>query len=129
LCASLSVLVSPFCRTTGTRPEQQSVLVLISDPGIRAPIPERVIAESFRLTLAEARLLAALAAGKTLTEYAEAAGVTMNTARSHLRQIFFKTGYNRQADIIRAVLSDPLITIHSSGALSGNPEAAKPPRP
>jgi DNA-binding CsgD family transcriptional regulator len=120
---ALSVLVSPFCRAAGTRPEQQSVLVLISDPGSRAPIPERVIAESFKLSLAEARLLAALAAGRTLTEHAEAAGVTMNTAKTQLRQIFLKTGYNRQADIIRAVLADPLIAIHSSGALSGIQDA------
>jgi DNA-binding CsgD family transcriptional regulator len=122
---ALSVLVSPFCRAAGTRPEQQSVLVLISDPGSRAPIPEHVIAESFKLTVAEARLLAALAAGRTMTEYAEAAGVTMNTAKTQLRQIFFKTGYNRQADIIRAVLADPLITIHSSGVVAGGRDAAE----
>jgi DNA-binding CsgD family transcriptional regulator len=122
---SLSVLVSPFRGVAGTRPDQHSVLVLISDPGSRAPIPERVIAESFKLTVAEARLLAALTAGKTMTEYAAAAGVTMNTAKTQLRQIFFKTGYNRQADIIRAVLADPLIAIHSSGALSGVRGAAE----
>jgi hypothetical protein len=33
----------------------------------------------------------------------------MNTAKTQMRQIFYKTGHNRQADVIRAVLANPLM--------------------
>lgn len=55
----------------------------------------------FGLTLAEARLAAALAGGQTVTEAARAVGISVHTARAQLRQVFGKTGTHRQADLLR----------------------------
>ena len=61
--------------------------------------------------LAQARLVAALVAGETMADYAGAAGISMNTAKTRMRQIFLKTGVNRQADLIRAVAANPLVKL------------------
>ena len=45
------------------------------------------------------------AGGHSLEEAAGHRGVTMNTARSQLKQIFFKTGTSRQSEVVRLVLT------------------------
>ena len=108
----MTLLVSPFRPSAldGTA-GLQTALILFSDPESRSEVAESVLERTLGLAPAEARLLGALVAGQTLQDYADAAGVTMNTAKTQLRQIFFKTGHNRQADLIRAVLSDPLMRL------------------
>lgn len=59
------------------------------------------IASQYRLTDAELRLTAALVDGATLADFAERHGVSVHTVRTHLRNIFDKTGLHRQADLIR----------------------------
>ena len=61
-----------------------------------------------RLTPAETRLARCLASGATLRNAAEQLGVSINTVRSQLRQIFAKTGTSRQAALMRLLLSPPL---------------------
>lgn len=112
LGASLSLLVSPFrASDPGQLGEQPMALVMFSDPAVQTHIPEHVLARVLGLAHAEARLLAALVSGQTMADYAETAGITINTAKTQLRQIFLKTGHNRQADVIRAVLADPLLKL------------------
>jgi len=59
------------------------------------------MAAAFGLTPAETRLLAGLLAGDTLTETAGALGIAATTARTHLDNIFAKTGVSRQAELMR----------------------------
>jgi DNA-binding CsgD family transcriptional regulator/PAS domain-containing protein len=72
---------------------------------IGAPSDEQDAADTIRraydLTRAEARLLATLLRGQTLSEGATALGVARTTARTHLARIFSKTGVSRQADLMR----------------------------
>jgi DNA-binding CsgD family transcriptional regulator len=72
---------------------------------VGAPPDERKGAElaaaTFRLTPAETRVLASLLAGRTLAETATALGIATGTAKTHLENIFSKTGVTRQADLIR----------------------------
>jgi len=42
--------------------------------------------------------------GLTLEEAAEESGISKNTARTHLRAIFSKTGVTRQATLVRILL-------------------------
>jgi DNA-binding CsgD family transcriptional regulator len=58
-------------------------------------------AEAFDLTPAETRVLASLLAGRTLAETAVALDVAPSTAKTHLDNIFSKTGVTRQADLMR----------------------------
>jgi DNA-binding CsgD family transcriptional regulator/PAS domain-containing protein len=113
--AHLTLLVSPFRpMTLGCGPQIQTALVMFSDPDTQTHIPENILARVLGLANAEARLLAALVAGQTMQDYADAAGITMNTAKTQLRQIFLKTGHNRQTDVIRAVLADPVMKLASA---------------
>jgi len=61
------------------------------------------IAMQFKLTAAEARLLNALADGETPGGIAEHQAISVHTVRTHLSNIFGKTGLRRQADLIRLV--------------------------
>ena len=59
----------------------------------------------YALTQAEVELVELLCDGWSLEEAAAHRGVTMNTARSQLKQIFFKTGTSRQSELVRLVLA------------------------
>lgn len=105
----LHVLIAPAGNTGawlgGAAP---AVAVFVHDPATTGrPMPER-LAELFGLTQMEARILAAIAGGATVVEAAEAHGVAVSTVRHHLKHLFGKTGVNRQADLVRLVLQDPL---------------------
>ena len=77
---------------------------------IREIAPPRAISNefftrSYGVTQAEARLLKTLAEGMTVSEAGEVLKVSLNTVKSHLKSLFAKTGTNRQAELIRLVLS------------------------
>jgi DNA-binding CsgD family transcriptional regulator len=81
-----------------------AALVLVSDPDL-APAPAAVVLQRlYSLTPALARLAAALAAGKTIAEYAEEARVTQGTARQQLKELFVRTQTRRQAELVGILL-------------------------
>lgn len=55
---------------------------------------------AFGLTAAESRLAMRLRSGESLSEIADASGVSRQTVRQHLKSIFLKTGTNRQAELV-----------------------------
>jgi DNA-binding CsgD family transcriptional regulator len=61
------------------------------------------LAAAFGLTPAETQVLASLLAGRTREETAAHLGITLATAKTHLINIFAKTGVSRQAELIRLV--------------------------
>jgi DNA-binding CsgD family transcriptional regulator/PAS domain-containing protein len=58
------------------------------------------MATAFGLTPAETRVLASLLAGRTLAETASALDIAATTAKTHLENIFSKTGVSRQAELM-----------------------------
>jgi len=60
---------------------------------------------AYSLTPAESELLGLLASGHCLSDAAKARGVSLNTVRSQLKQVFAKTDTSRQAALIRLVLT------------------------
>ncbi len=79
-------------------------LISMSDDRPTSDIPVAALIELFGLTHAESRLTSALVAGHTLEHFAHQRGVSVGTARYQLRQVLAKTGTERQADLVRAVL-------------------------
>ena len=63
------------------------------------------IARRLRLTRAEAEVALALSEGATVTEVAQARGVSVHTIREQVSSALGKTGARRQADLIRMVLA------------------------
>lgn len=59
---------------------------------------------SLGLTPAETRLAVALFKGQSVEAYAKEAGISINTARWHVKQIYAKTGVNRQSELIQRLL-------------------------
>jgi DNA-binding CsgD family transcriptional regulator len=105
----------------GPEPGDPAAVLFVSDPETSFGINERNIAHVYGLTPAEARLLNALLEGRRLSDYAKETGITLNTAKTYLRQLFDKTGSARQADLLRLILSDPILRLGAStaGAHSG----------
>ena len=58
------------------------------------------------LTPAEARLALAVADGLSPTDAAEQLGITVQTARTHLKRVFHKTATTRQAELVKLVLAE-----------------------
>jgi DNA-binding CsgD family transcriptional regulator len=95
--------------------DQEPVAVgLLRDPGGGRIIDARAIACLYGLTPAAAALLRGLLDGKRIAEHAAAAGLTVTTAKGYLKQLFWKTGTTRQAELVRLVLSDPMILLVSA---------------
>jgi DNA-binding CsgD family transcriptional regulator len=81
------------------------VAIFIADPvGGRIQDPE-VLASLYALTNSEAELVRLLADGLSLEEAAAKRGVSMNTARSHLKHVFAKTGTSRQGELVRLIMA------------------------
>lgn len=95
-------IVSTFSATL----ENVGLSLVIETPERPGEHAERLMRQH-ELTAAEARLAVHLAEGGTLADHAAEQKISRNTARTHLRAIFQKTGVNRQAALVRLVLEDP----------------------
>lgn len=63
--------------------------------------PWQVTQALYGLTRKETQLINGLLQGQTLDDYCETNFVTANTARTHLKSIYRKTGTNRQSEVVR----------------------------
>lgn len=83
---------------------EAAVLVIVGAAECALSIPPEVIQAAFKLSIAEARLVSALVAGRTLTEYARDSGHSRNTVRNQIASVLEKTGMRRQADLVTAIV-------------------------
>jgi DNA-binding CsgD family transcriptional regulator len=90
---------------------EPAAIVFMSEPPGNVHIAEHHVARQYGLTRAETRLLRALVDGERLQHYADGAGITLNTAKTHLKQVFAKTGSKRQADLVRMFVADPVLRL------------------
>lgn len=102
----LSAMVAPT-GVTGIFPASRSarVVVLIEEPERRTTKPSADFAKGHKLSPAEAELTTRLVSGLSLQQAAASLGIRDNTARSHLKRVFVKTGARRQAELVRRVLT------------------------
>ena len=94
-------------RRADTVSEVAALFVTETASGRPSGIPPQALVRLFDLTPAEARLLVALIEGRNLDDAAELFGVSKNTLRNQLNQIFRKTATNKQSELVRLVLSSP----------------------
>ena len=66
-----------------------------------------MLADAYGLTASEARLLGALLDGKRLEDAAAQFGVSLNTVKTHLQNVFRKTDTTRQSELLSLVLTGP----------------------
>ncbi len=84
-------------------PGDPAVLLLVVDPSA-ATAATTGVCSLYGLTPAQSRLTRRLAEGDSLAEAATALGLTCETARTYLKQVFAKTGVRRQATLVRMML-------------------------
>jgi DNA-binding CsgD family transcriptional regulator/PAS domain-containing protein len=78
--------------------------VMVIDPGAGTEPAVELLRNLHDLTAAEADLVSHLVRGHSLEETARARGVTINTVRSQIKQVFHKTGTSRQGELVQLVL-------------------------
>jgi DNA-binding CsgD family transcriptional regulator len=72
------------------------------------PLLDDIILRSrFKLTPAETRIALGIARGEPLSKIAERHGISVQTARKHLKSVFAKTETNRQV-ALALLLLEPL---------------------
>ncbi|HEY3888815.1 MAG TPA: helix-turn-helix transcriptional regulator [Caulobacteraceae bacterium] len=102
----LSVMVAPArSRRLAVFQGGPSVMVCVTDPEAGVSLPEQRLRELFDLTAAETRVALALLEGRGPREAAAKLGLSFYTVRCHLARIFDKTGTNRQAELVRLMMS------------------------
>ena len=79
--------------------------LFVGDPDYVRLSNHDVFKSLYSLTGAEAEIVALLAEGNSLCETAGIRGVTMNTARGQLKQVFAKTGTSNQSGLVQLALS------------------------
>jgi DNA-binding CsgD family transcriptional regulator len=94
----------PRLRFFGVEGTGAKVLLLACDLHEATGLSHEALMAGFSLSRAEARLSAALVAGRSLSDYAREAGVSRNTVRNQLAIIFEKTGTRRQAELVAHIV-------------------------
>lgn len=106
----MPVLVTPLLSEREFEAEKVrlgSVCLFIADPEATHPISINYLCEGYGLTKAEAQVAVSMANGMSVAEMARARGTRETTVRSQVRALLSKTNLNRQADLVRLVLTGP----------------------
>jgi DNA-binding CsgD family transcriptional regulator len=105
---AVTLLLVPVQDFLHAREREDPVAILfIADPQRSVEMDPRRLSRIYGLSRAEARVAALLAGGKRLDDVASSLGLTYETVRKHLKQIFAKTGTERQADLVRTLSLGP----------------------
>jgi DNA-binding NarL/FixJ family response regulator len=93
----------------GKKSAGHGVAIFMDSGGGFFNISEDTLKSVYGLTRSEAGLLLRMVQGETLAEISEARSVTMHTVRAQLKAVFAKTDTNRQASLIKKVLTGPAV--------------------
>jgi DNA-binding CsgD family transcriptional regulator len=85
------------------RTSAASAAIFISKAGLAIRPSPHLIAQRYKLTPTELRVLLAIVEIGGVPDVADALGVSVTTVKTHLERIYEKTGVNRQADLARLV--------------------------
>jgi DNA-binding CsgD family transcriptional regulator len=98
---ALVVLVAPIAGATSSfNVPGVGAVLFVTDPTTSLSQPPEAVSSLFDLTRAEARLCRHLTSGSSLGKAAGRMGISLNTARTHLKRIFDKTGTHRQSQLV-----------------------------
>ncbi len=104
----LAVSICPVSDPDTTNsPEEPAAIVFLGDPDRSGDIDEGRLRHLYGLTAAEARVASLLARGYRLDEIAEMLGVAYETTRKHLKKVLSKIQTDRQADLVRTIVTGP----------------------
>jgi DNA-binding CsgD family transcriptional regulator/PAS domain-containing protein len=87
--------------------ERPCVILYLFDGSLERRVSHDVLTRLYGLNRTEAKLLQLLVSGLTLDEAATDLDISVNTARTHLKHVFHKTGVNRQAELVHRIETGP----------------------
>jgi DNA-binding CsgD family transcriptional regulator len=102
----LSVVVTSIQFRDRRRPPQRgvaAVFVTVADAPLT--VCETQLRDIHDLTAAEARVVASLARGDSLEQASSMLGISIETARTHLKRIFSKKVRSRQRELVHLLLA------------------------
>lgn len=100
----LTLLIAPLGGRSGRTAVVKAVFISCRE---RGPETGEELRRLYDLTPSESGLTSLLVQGLSLKEAAAELGITENTARTHLKRIFDKTGTHRQGELVGLLLSGP----------------------
>jgi DNA-binding CsgD family transcriptional regulator len=80
-----------------------AAVIFVRKAALDLPSPPVAVAQEFRLTPAELRVLFSIVEIGCVSEVADVLGITEPTVRTHLHRLFEKTDTSRQADLVKLV--------------------------
>ncbi len=107
--STVSVLVCALVQSFGDHAGRPHAALFFCASDHRRRVPEALLMDLFGLTPTEARVAAALARSTRPADVAAELGVSQTTIAFHMRNLFQKTGTNRQADLIALILAGPMM--------------------
>lgn len=107
----LQILVSPLRCNEFTTINDICGVIFVSDPDDddeeKNQSENELLQQLYGLTTAQSQLAQALSKGVSIEDYAKRHRVTLNTARTHLKQLLIKTNTHRQGELVHILLSGP----------------------
>lgn len=100
---ALTVDACPIPRLYPIELTAPAAVVLIREADLNPGRLEQLLRGMYGLTICESRLAVALAENATLAAIAAKVGISIATARAHLKAIFLKTETHRQAELISLI--------------------------
>ncbi|MBA15751.1 MAG: hypothetical protein CMN73_05285 [Sphingomonas sp.] len=122
----LHLRIGAVRRSPGVWPSEAVALATLHDESAVTVRAEQLLVDVFGILPSEARLAVALAAGHSLSEAADALGLTVETARNYSKKIYAKTGSRGHADLVRKIHANGLAGIAPPGTQSGIGETGRP---
>jgi DNA-binding CsgD family transcriptional regulator/PAS domain-containing protein len=104
-----AMVAAPLANGTSWGESGPVAFILVTDPETTAMRPEATIRQLFGLSPAESRVAQRLMMGDSPEQAAAFLEVTIATARWHLASLYRKTGTSRQAQLVRLLMSAPMI--------------------
>lgn len=102
----VEVIATPV--SSGRRVDEDSCVILyLFDASLDRQVSHDVLTRLYGLTQTEGKLVQLLVGGSTLDEAAKRLEISVNTARTHLKHVFHKTGINRQAELVHRIETGP----------------------
>ena len=102
----VEVIATPVA--SGRRSDEGACVILyLFDASLERRVSHDVLTRLYGLTQTEGRLVQFLVGGLTLDDAATRLEISVNTARTHLKHVFHKTGINRQAELVHRIETGP----------------------
>ncbi len=87
--------------------EESCVILYLFDASLDRQVSHDVLTCLYGLTQMEAKIVQLLVSGSKLDDTAKNLEISVNTARTHLKHVFHKTGINRQAELVHRIETGP----------------------